>query len=115
PHAFLLYLKKMAGNPLNKLILVGYQAQGTLGRALQEGAKKVKLDGSDLNIQMSVELYHMSAHADRRQLESIPGKISGLSNIFIVHGEKSKSESLKKYFESKYNTVVPRLGEKFTI
>ena len=109
------YLKKMAGNPLNKLILVGYQAQGTLGRALQEGAKKVKLDGSDLNIQMSVELYHMSAHADRRQLESIPGKISGLSNIFIVHGEKSKSESLKKYFESKYNTVVPRLGEKFTI
>ncbi|MCL5100111.1 MAG: MBL fold metallo-hydrolase [Candidatus Marsarchaeota archaeon] len=109
------YLKKMAGNPLNKLILVGYQAEGTLGRALQDGAKKVKVDGKELNVQMDVERYHMSAHADRKQLESLPGKINGISNIFIVHGEQTKSESLKKFFEHKYNAIVPRLGEKFTI
>ncbi len=109
------YLAKMAGNPLNKLILVGYQAEGTLGRQLQEGAKRVKLDGKDLNVQMDVQTYHMSAHADRKQLETIPTRINGLKNIFIVHGEHTKQESLRDAFKDRYNTIVPKPGEHFTI
>lgn len=111
----LYYLQRMARNPLNKLILVGYQAEGTLGRQLQDGAKKVKVDGKDVEVQLDVETYHMSAHADRRQLETIPKRINGLKNIFIVHGEKSKSESLRDALKGRYNVVVPKSGEHFTV
>ncbi len=109
------YLQKMANNPLNKLILVGYQGDGTLGRQLQDGAKKVNVDGKDVNVQMDVEMYHMSAHADRKQLETIPKKINGLKNVFIVHGEQTKSESLRDALKDHYNAVVPKPGEHFTL
>ncbi len=110
------YLTKMSGNPLNKMILVGYQAEGTLGRALQEGAREITINDSKLKVEMAVETYHLSAHADRKQLETIPGKIAGLQRIFIVHGERSKSEYLKSRFEQmqkKYDVTIPNIGEAF--
>lgn len=109
------YLTKLAGNSLNKMILVGYQAQGTLGREMQEGAKSVTLNNQKLNVQMTVEMYHLSAHADRKQLESIPKKVSGIKRIFIVHGEKSKSESLREYFSKDYEAIVPAIGDSYNV
>lgn len=112
------YLTKMAGNSLNKMILVGYQAEGTMGREMQEGARNITINDSKIRIEMSVETYHLSAHADRKQLETIPGKIAGLEHIFIVHGEQSKSEYLKGRFEElpkKYVVTVPKIGEEFEI
>jgi len=112
------YLTKMSSNSLNKMILVGYQAEGTMGRALQEGAREITINDSKIKVEMAVETYHLSAHADRKQLETIPGKIAGLQRIFIVHGERSKSEYLKTRFEQmqkKYDVSVPNLGEEFEV
>jgi predicted metal-dependent RNase len=111
----LFYLSRLAGNSLNKLILVGYQAEGTLGRALQDGAKEVTINHSKVKVELKVEKYKMSAHADRLQLESLPAKIGGLKRIFIIHGERSKSEELKLALEKKYEVVVPEIGQKFNI
>ncbi len=109
------YLKKLARDSLNKLILVGYQPEGTAGRMLIDGAREIDFHDERLRVQLSVELYHMSAHADRKQLETIPKKINGLKNIFIMHGEKEKAEALKEAFKNKYHVTVPKLGESFTI
>ncbi|MEM0143503.1 MAG: MBL fold metallo-hydrolase RNA specificity domain-containing protein, partial [Candidatus Parvarchaeum sp.] len=86
------YTEKLAGKDTTKMLLVGYQAEGTLGRELQDGAKKININRKDINVEMEVEAYHMSAHADRKQLEELIGKVKGLENVFIIHGEKEKSE-----------------------
>ena len=108
------YLQKMAGNPLNKMILVGYQAEGTQGRDLQEGAREITINNSKVKVDMKVETYHLSAHADRRGLEGIMGKVSGLKSVFLVHGEKEKAESLREGIKGKYDAKVPGLGESFS-
>jgi len=48
------YIEKLAGNELNKLILVGYQAEGTPGRKLAEGAKELEINGRKVSIKMAV-------------------------------------------------------------
>ena len=111
----LFYLSKLARDSSNKMILVGYQAIGTMGRALQEGAKNINLNGSDMKISMDVNTFHLSAHADRPQLESLMGKIRGLRNVFIVHGELSKSKDLMEYASKRWSAKVPLIKESFDI
>ena len=105
------YIESMAKHPQNKLILVGYQADGTLGRAIESGAKEVSIDGRKVDINMKIEKYHLSAHADRQQLLSFAGRIKGLKDIFIVHGEPSRSAELQDGFKEKYNAVFPNLAD----
>ncbi|MEM0149751.1 MAG: MBL fold metallo-hydrolase RNA specificity domain-containing protein, partial [Candidatus Micrarchaeaceae archaeon] len=109
------YLSRLSKNPANKLILVGYQAEDTLGRRLLEGAKTIVIDNREISVQMSVENYHLSAHADRKQLETLVASISNLKRIFIVHGERSKSEEFRDDLSKKYSAVIPKLGDKFDI
>lgn len=109
------YLPKLAHRPENKLIIVGYQAEGTMGRELQEGAKTVMVDHNKVNINLKVETYHLSAHADRPGLESIMNKVNGLENVFIVHGEKSKSDSLREYAARRFNAVVPTIKSRHVV
>ena len=109
------YLSKLAGNSLNKMIMVGYQAEGTLGREMQDGNRHITIDKTKIDVQLKVETYHLSAHADRKGLESVMSSINGLKNVFIVHGEKSKSESLSEYASKKYKAIVPELEGEYTI
>ena len=109
------YLQRLASNPINKVILVGYQAEGTQGRLLQDGAKRIKLDKYNVDIKLVVESHHLSAHADRPQLEAIISRVQGLKNVFIMHGEKSKSEELREDISGKYKAIVPKNGESFDI
>jgi uncharacterized protein len=109
------YLSKLAGISTNKVILVGYQAEGTPGRQLQEGAKRIRFDKTVINIGLTVESQHLSAHADRPQLELMIKKINGLKNVFIMHGEKSKSEELREDISSKYKAIVPKNEESFEV
>lgn len=111
------YLSKLAGNPANKVILVGYQAEGTPGRALKEGVKRLRLDNGKItvDIRLVVDAQHLSAHADRPQLEMMIKKVNGLKNLFIMHGEKSKSEELRADVGGKYNAVVPKNGDSYEV
>ncbi|MEM3781669.1 MAG: MBL fold metallo-hydrolase [Candidatus Micrarchaeaceae archaeon] len=104
------YLEKLARNENDKLILVGYQAVGTPGRALIEGNSTIELGGRKLEIKMKVERYKLSAHADRPSLVKFMGKVSGLKNVLIVHGEPGKMEELATALKSKYSTHTPALG-----
>lgn len=93
------------------VVFVGYQAEGTLGRRLLDGEKKVKLFGEE--IMVNAEIYNVegfSGHADKIALlnwiEAFgekPGK------IFIVHGEKDSKEAFAKEVKNKFNIdcIVP--------
>ncbi len=109
------YLQRLAGNSANKVILVGYQAEGTPGRALQDGAKKLRLDKYNVTIGLTVESQHLSAHADRPQLERMIKSVNGLKNLFIMHGEKSKSEELRADMSGKFKAIVPKNQEEYEV
>lgn len=109
------YLEALAPKPENKMILVGYQAHGTLGRKMLDGAKEIELDGKKVKVKFTLERYHLSAHADRRQLMSFIGRISGLKNVFIVHGESGKAKELLEALKGKYNAIHPGLGSDYTV
>ncbi len=109
------YLSKLSKGSSNKLLLVGYQAIGTMGRELQEGARKVLLNGSELKVELNVETYHLSAHADRPQLEMLAGRVKDLENVFIVHGEISKSRDFQSYLSARYKATVPGLKNEYDV
>ena len=111
----LTYLERMASVSRNKLILVGYQAEGTLGREIENGAKQIKIDGKTVNVNLKVEKYHLSAHADRQQLMTFAGKIEGLKKIFIIHGEPERSKELQKALSAKYDAHHPELASTHTV
>lgn len=92
----LYYLKTALPNPRNTILFVGYQAAGTRGRAMLEGAKEVKIHGQMIPIEASVEsIDSMSAHADAdeilRWLQTAP---SAPTMTYLVHGETRAQEAL---------------------
>lgn len=107
------YLPKLAKNKSNAMILVGYQAAGTLGRSVLEGERDIEINGKKLHVSMSVFHVRLSAHADRKQLESVPKKIQGTKKVYLVHGEASKMESLKEELDKHYDVTIPTLGSSF--
>ena len=90
------HLKRRLPDKRTTVLLCGYQAAGTRGRTLQEGAKKVRIHGKDVSVRARIETLHgLSAHADWKEL------IVWLSQFerppkqtFAVHGEASASEAL---------------------
>jgi predicted metal-dependent RNase len=109
------YLQRLAGNPSNKIIVVGYQADGTPGRALLEGAKTLKFEHATVNIRLEVRSYHLSGHADRPHLEAMIRSIRMLKNVFIIHGEKSKIEELSGDIQKNFRVIVPELGKEYDV
>ncbi len=80
----------------NILLIVGYQAKGSLGRRLLEGQKKVKIYGQEIEVKAQIrEIHGYSAHADQRQLlEWIEPAKNSLKNVFVVQGEEGPAEAL---------------------
>jgi metallo-beta-lactamase family protein len=98
------------------MILVGYQGAGTAGRQLQDGAKEIEAEGKRIRVHLKVETYHLSAHADRRQLESFVGRIKGLKTVLVVHGEHEKlSEFAEDLTKKRYRAIIPRIGIEYTV
>ena len=92
------HLKHNLWNPKSSIVFVGYQAEGTLGRMLVEGADSVILFGEEIHV--NAEIYNLegfSGHADRDGLLSwLSGFREKPSEIFLVHGEaESKLEFAK--------------------
>lgn len=83
------HLRNNVDKDTTTILIVGYQAQGTLGRRLQEGAKKVRIFGLEHPVWARVETIHtFSAHADREDLMWFMKSISPAPRtIFLVHGE----------------------------
>lgn len=113
------HLKHNLWRPECTVLFVGYQAVGTLGRAIVDGAQEVKLFGETISIRARIEkLAGMSGHADKNGLlEWIQGFTRKPQRVFVVHGEDSVCESFKLCLEKEYGFLAyaPYSGTRFDL
>lgn len=113
------HLRNTISNKKNAVFITGYQAIGTTGRKILEGAKQVELHGTFVPVHAEVLLFNeFSAHADGQQLTEFAAKIEGLSTIALVHGEDKEVEALQERLLAKnpnWNVVNPAEGDSISI
>lgn len=92
------HLKNNLENPNNTILFVGYCAENTLGWKLRHGFEKVNILGSEYRVRAKIEILDsFSGHADHDELLAWFERIGGpKKDVFLVHGEKERSEALKE-------------------
>ena len=97
------YFKRLADDPKNTIIFVGYNSANSLGRKIQNGVKELPLpdeNGKLVPIQCNLGVKSVggfSGHSDRRQLMSFVENLRPRpKSIFTMHGEESKCEDLAR-------------------
>jgi metallo-beta-lactamase family protein len=111
--------KKYLDDPTATLLLVGYQAVGSLGRLLQDGAKRVRIDEEYVKVRAHIaNIQGYSGHADRDQLlELVAGGGEKAKQVFVAMGEEQSSiflvQRLRDYLGIK--AAAPSLNEEVEI
>ncbi len=102
-------------DPKSMILFVGYQAQGSLGRRIMEGAKSVSIFGEQVDVRCKMRvLSGYSAHADQpRLLEWLVPMRNTLKKVFVVQGEPVASEALAEAVRDDLvvETVIPKIGD----
>jgi metallo-beta-lactamase family protein len=96
------------------VLFVGFQAQGTLGRIIQEGARRVRISGTDVAVRAKIRtLEGYSAHADRTELIAwVRARMPVSGTLFLTHGEPEGIAGLETALASELGSIVsPRIGE----
>lgn len=112
----LTYLQQYVDQENTAVLLVGYQAEGTRGRQLLDGAHEIKIRGRYYPVK--AEIHHiesLSAHADQKDLLDWLSSIEGNpEKVFLVHGEPAALDVLRVKLKDSHdwNLVVPGLNEK---
>ena len=113
------HLKHNLWNPNSTILFVGYQAPGTLGRSIVEGAEKVKIFGEEIAINARVEYIEgYSGHADQTWLLNFIWSFTNPpKHVFLVHGEYEGQEELKRKIEdsSECKVTIPDFGESYEL
>ncbi|HPG41584.1 MAG TPA: MBL fold metallo-hydrolase [bacterium] len=101
-------------NPKNTILLIGYQAEGTRGRTIEQGNPTVKIHGQEIPIKAHIEkITGYSGHADYNEILAwLMGFNRPPKKTFIVHGEPEASASLAEKIRSRFNwdVVIPEYG-----
>lgn len=102
------HLKFRLPNPSTTVLLAGFQAAGTRGRSLQDGAKVIRIYGEDIPVNAKVEVLDgLSAHADRDDiLRWLSGFKQPPKQTFIVHGETHSANALAETVRKKFGWNV---------
>jgi metallo-beta-lactamase family protein len=110
------HLKHQLPDPRNTIVLTGYQAVGTRGRQLLDGARQVKMHGRHVPVRAEVvSVPHFSVHADG---DEIVGWLRRATRpprtVYVVHGEPQASARLAARIDQELGwcAVVPAYGER---
>jgi metallo-beta-lactamase family protein len=113
------HLKYNLWRPEAHVVIVGYQARGTPGRALVDGAETIRLFGSEIAVKAHVHtLGGFSAHAGQSQLTAwLRGFDKTRPRVYLVHGEEEKSLALQQHILTTlgWKTVIPEPKEKVSL
>lgn len=113
------HLKHNLWNPNSTILFVGYQAPGTLGYSIVNGAKKVKIFGEEIAVNARIEyLEGYSGHADQDGLMNfIYSFRKKPKQIFLVHGEEESQEVLEQKIQEEIGlpVTIPDYGETYEI
>jgi KH/beta-lactamase-domain protein len=118
------WLRHLGGDERNRMVFVGYQAQGTLGRRIQNGWDEIPINdrhnssrGNTLKLKMDVETVDgFSGHADRQGLENFVRTMNPRpEKVLCVHGDESSTQDLSSalYHEFNMRTFAPKNLETF--
>lgn len=113
------HLKHNLWNPNSTILFVGYQAPGTLGHSIVNGAKKVKIFGEEIAVNARIEYIEgYSGHADQ---EGLMNFIYSFRNkpkqIFLVHGEEESQEVLEQKIQDETGlpVIIAQYGETYDL
>jgi metallo-beta-lactamase family protein len=114
------HLKHNLGRPGASIIIVGFQAQGTTGRQIVDGAKTITIFGEKVAVKAKVfTIGGFSAHADQTDLLAWVGHFAKKSRprCFVIHGEPTASEALAAAIKERFglDVYVPHLREVLTL
>ena len=113
------HLKHNLWNPSSCILFVGYQAPGTLGYSIVNGADKVKIFGEEIAVNARVEYIEgYSGHADQDGLMNFIYSFRNKpKQIFLVHGEEESQEVLEQKIEeeTKLPVLIPSYGETYEL
>lgn len=116
------HLSQGASDPRNTILVVGFQAEHTLGRRIVERRPVIKVFGDEIPLRAQVEIINgYSAHGDQQELigwlETVRGTSPGLRQIYLVHGEPEAQDTLAAQLRDKgYSRVhAPARMEQVTI
>lgn len=115
----LTYLSQLLDRATTRILLVGYQAEGTRGRNLLEGAHELKIFGKYIPVAARVEVLEtLSAHADQEELLDWVSQIEQPpQQVYLVHGEPTAQDAfrIKLWEEKGWKSMIPGLFEAFDI
>lgn len=114
------HLKAYGGDPNSTLVIVGFQAAGTRGRSILDGAKTLKIHGQPIAIRCHIEFVEsLSAHGDWGDIMKWLHKFrKPPKTIFLVHGEPEALESMKGRIGAGFKgtqIIIPKFLEKFEL
>ncbi len=113
------HLKRLLPDERNLILLVGYQAAGTRGRAMIDGARTVRVHGEDVPVRARfVPIGGLSAHADRSELlRWVRSQPKPPRTIFVTHAEEKASSAFARLLKSELGVqaIEPVLGERFDL
>jgi metallo-beta-lactamase family protein len=110
------HLRHGLSNPRNTVLIVGFQAENTLGRRLIEGQKSVRVFGQDTEVRAEVlSLNGFSAHAGQGELFNFLDRSRPAGPVFLVHGEATRVQTFKTFLDAQGfpDVRVPAVGEVF--
>ena len=108
------HLARRLPDPKTTVLVAGYQAKGTRGRSLIEGAEFLRIHGRDVPVRAVVrKVDALSGHADRHELDRWLGSMAAPRRTFLVHGEPPAAAALAEFIRSRrgWNVHVPAVGE----
>lgn len=111
----LTYLQQLVDNPNTNVLLVGYMADGTRGRALLEGVQELKIFGKYYAVKASIHHEEsLSAHADQKELIDWMDSIKNIpERVFLIHGEQEALLEFKIKIADvyKWHVYIPEIFE----
>jgi metallo-beta-lactamase family protein len=109
------HLKLRLPDPKTTVLFVGFQAEGTRGRALQDGKKEIKMLGEIVPVRARIKTIDgFSAHADQQEILRWLGNFNQRPRrTYVIHGEPSASSALASVIREKlkWEIEIPRNGE----
>jgi len=101
------HLRNNIGNPACHIVFVGYQADGTLGRRIVDGAEDIRLWGDTYPVRARVHpIGGLSAHADQQDLLDWYGAFRDRPPCWLVHGEPGAQKALAREMQARLGARV---------
>jgi metallo-beta-lactamase family protein len=113
------HLRNSVEDPRNLVLITGFQAQNTLGRAIVQKQPEVRIFGEPMRLRAEVDsIGELSGHADQRELlQWMELIVPTLKKVFLVHGEPDAQQTLKAEIEKLYKlqVICPKRGDRFEV